>query len=246
MRFPRRMRWERKQTRSVLISFDETCFQPAKRTIDMVQEISSVYNDNMLLIRTLKEEIQDLKRQLNKPKLIGLIGAAGSGKTTVGNIIERNHGFVKLRFASGIKSMLRALLFEAGIEHARIHEMLDGSLKESACDELAGKTPRFCMQTLGTEWGREFLSNNFWVDLTMHTVQRHLDVSKSVVIDDARFPNEVKAIKEAGGRVFRVLRDHDPIPLAAHKSEGQILEFDNCILNNGSIYELETQIVELL
>lgn len=194
----------------------------------------------------LRAKIQVLERQLKRPKLIGLIGNAGAGKSTVGEILERDYAFSKIRFAGPIKSMIRALLFEAGIEHGRISEMLDGRLKETGCDELAGKSPRYAMQTLGTEWGRDFLSQNFWVDLTMHAVGNLQAMSKSVVVDDVRFPNEVNAIKDAGGRVFRVMRNHDPIPHAGHKSEGQILGFDACILNTGSIANLEDQISNLI
>ncbi len=197
-------------------------------------------------ISRLREKVLNLERLLKQPKLIGLVGCAGAGKSTVANIIESDYGFSKIRFANGIKSMLRALLFETGLDHGRIHEMIDGSLKETACDELSGKSPRYCLQTLGTEWGREFISQNFWVDLTMHAVDNLLAVSESVVIDDVRFPNEVKAVKDSGGRIFRVMRDQDPIPEAGHKSEGQILEFDACILNNGSIADLEGQIARLL
>jgi hypothetical protein len=197
-------------------------------------------------IQRLKEKVLLLERQIRKPKLVGLIGVAGAGKSTVANIVERDYGFSKIRFAGGIKSMLRALLHEAGVERGRIQEMIDGSLKEVACDELAGRSPRYCLQTLGTEWGREFVSQNFWVDLTMHSVDNLLAVSKSVVIDDVRFPNEVKAVKDSGGRIFRVMRDHNSIPEAGHKSEGQILEFDACILNTGSLSDLEDQIKQLI
>jgi hypothetical protein len=197
-------------------------------------------------IQRLKEKVLSLERQLKRPKLVGLIGAAGAGKSTVANILENDYEFSKIRFANGIKSMLRALLYEAGVDHGRIHEMIDGSLKETACDELAGKSPRYCLQTLGTEWGRDFLSQNFWVDLTMHSVDNLLAISKSVVIDDVRFPNEVQAVKDSGGRIFRVMRDQDAIPEAGHKSEGQILEFDACILNTGSVSDLEDQIAKLI
>jgi hypothetical protein len=197
-------------------------------------------------ISRLREKVLRLERLLKQPKLIGLIGCAGSGKSTVANIIESDYAFSKLRFANGIKSMLRALLFESGIDHGRIHEMLEGSLKETSCDELSGKSPRYCMQTLGTEWGREFISQNFWVDLTMHAVDNLLAASQSVVIDDVRFPNEVNAIKNSGGKIFRIMRDQDAIPEAGHKSEGQILEFDACILNTGSIADLENQIAKLI
>jgi len=180
------------------------------------------------------------------PKLIGLIGCAGAGKSTAASIIENEYGFSKVPFAGGIKTMLRAMLSVAGIDHGIINEMLNGSLKEIPCDVLSGMSPRYCMQTLGTEWGRECISENFWVNLTMHAVDNLLSVSQPVVIDDVRFPNEVKAIKGSGGTIYRVMRDQDAIPEAGHKSEGQILEFDACILNNGTLLDLKNQIAKLI
>jgi len=204
-------------------------------------------SDHFRLIANYRKQIAELKRELHKPKLIGLIGAAGSGKTTVGNIIERDYGFVKMRFAGPIKAMLGTMLACAGVSGSRLTDMIDGPLKETPCDELAGKTPRFALQRLGTEWGRDFISQNIWVDTTMAQVQQvQAENNKSVVIDDVRFPNEVRAIKDAGGRIFRVMRDHDPIPESGHKSEGQILEFDECVMNIGSVVELENQIAKLI
>jgi hypothetical protein len=202
--------------------------------------------DHLRIVGLYRKEIADLKRQLKKNQIIGLIGSAGSGKTTVANIIERDYGFARVRFAGPIKIMLGSMLESCGVPADKIQEMLDGNLKEIPCDELMGKTPRFAMQTLGTEWGREYINQNIWVKTTMLGVERISETGKSVIIDDVRFPNEVTAIKNAGGRVFRVLRDHEGIPEAGHKSEGQLLEFDESISNIGSVVELENQIARLI
>lgn len=191
----------------------------------------------------LQKKYNDLKKSVFKPSLIGLCGAAGSGKTTVAKILMDDHAFVRTRFAEPMKAMIRALLVYANFDPAEVEQMVDGALKERVLPELNFKSPRFAMQTLGTEWGREHLGRNIWVDLTMRNVRELLDqVSASVVIDDVRFPNESEAIRKAGGRVLRVMRDHDAIPESAHKSETQLLEFDGCIINTGSMSELKLQI----
>ena len=82
---------------------------------------------------------------MRSPELIGLVGAAHCGKTTVAILLSREHRYVRLRFADTIKDMLRVL----GLSD----EQLDGNLKEVPTDLLYGKTPRWAMQSLGTEWG---------------------------------------------------------------------------------------------
>lgn len=210
------------------------------------EELFITTGDHFRLMANYRKQIAELKAKLNKSKLVGLIGNAGSGKTTVANIIERDYGYERLRFAGTIKAMVSTMLACAGISGDRISEMIEGDLKETACDELSGKSPRYVMQRLGTEFGRELISQNIWVDITMAQVQSFQELGKSVVIDDVRFPNEIKAIKDAGGKIFRVVRDNDTIPEAGHKSEGQLLEFDNTINNIGSVVELENQIAKLI
>ena len=51
------------------------------------------------------------------------------------------------------------------------------------------------MQTLGTEWGRECIGPEVWVDVWKSNVQKWLDGGLNVVVDDMRFPNEWDAVK---------------------------------------------------
>lgn len=141
--------------------------------------------------------------------LIGLAGRAGSGKSHAALALVRQAGFVRLRFAEPLKAALR----ELGLTEAE----LDGADKETPSPRLCGRTPRFAMQTLGTEWGRETIGRSLWVDAWARRVDAELAAGASVVVDDVRFADEVESIRARGGRVFWV--DRGPAAPPDHVSE---------------------------
>ncbi len=134
-----------------------------------------------------------------KPRLIGLVGYAGSGKSLTGKMLEC-HGYTRTRYAQILKEMLGCL--------GLTPEEYDGALKEQPCALLGGKTPRHAMLTLGTEWGRQQIDWDLWVRATMKRVDEclHRFPEFGVVIDDVRFLNEAAAIKELGGVIWRIER----------------------------------------
>ena len=75
-----------------------------------------------------------------RPRLIGIAGRLGSGKTLAADTLCVNHNFVKVKFAKPIKDMMRTL----GLDDRHI----EGHLKEEPCDLLDGETPRWAMQSL--------------------------------------------------------------------------------------------------
>lgn len=164
-------------------------------------------------------------------RVIGLSGFAGSGKTTAAKHLVEAHGFVTVKFAGPLKAMMRAL----GLGEREI----EGDLKEVSHHLLAGKTPRYAMQTLGTEWGRAHFGDDFWVNLARETVLDVLDQGGHVVIDDVRFANEAAAIVALGGAVLRVDRPGVG-PVNAHASDNQHLAWDYEITNDDSIAVLHT------
>ena len=131
-------------------------------------------------------------------RLIALTGYAGSGKSTVARHLVEAHGFTLVKFAGPLKAMMRCL----GLGDREI----EGALKEEPHRVLNYKTPRYAMQTLGTEWGRDLIGQNLWVDVAMTSAQAAIDQGGSVVIDDCRFQNEADAVKRISGEVIQITR----------------------------------------
>jgi len=165
--------------------------------------------------------------------LIGLTGRAQSGKDSVADYLEVQHGFFRVAFADPIKEAL----------HAAFWEDMDEGDKEAAIDWI-GKSRRELMQTLGTEWGRQIIGEDIWIrrmERLMGADVEHTDTA--VVISDVRFENEARWIRERGGKVWLIKRP-DATPVRQHSSEDGIPEeLLNGIINNvGTLAELHTKV----
>jgi len=155
---------------------------------------------------------------MESPKLIGLYAQAeGSGKTTVANYLAKTYGYTRVRFAGVIKSMIAQLLTMYGYDKQTVAAMIDGHLKEEVVPEL-GVTSRVLMQTLGTEWGRQSIHPDIWINATIAHIGQLLSDGYKVVVDDVRFPNEADALRTVGGSLFLV--DRGITSLHTHASEG--------------------------
>lgn len=158
--------------------------------------------------------------------LIAFTGLAGSGKSTAAQHLVKNNGFQRLRFAGPLKDMMRAL----GLTEAEI----EGDRKETPCELLGGKTPRYAMQTIGTEWGRDLIASDLWIR-AFNAALAKVPEGVPVVVDDCRFPNEADAIVAAGGVLVRVVRPGAGAGAAGHSSEGQQLPAVGEIQNDVSL-----------
>lgn len=155
--------------------------------------------------------------------LIAFTGLAESGKSTAALHLVNAQGFTRTRFAGPLKAMMAAL----GLSTAEI----EGHLKERPCALLGGRTPRYAMQTIGTEWGRMTIDDDLWVNAW----RAALPAAGGVVVDDCRFDNEAAAVKAAGGFLVKVVRPGAGTGAAGHSSEGQELPHDAEITNDGSL-----------
>lgn len=165
--------------------------------------------------------------------IVGLTGSAGSGKSTAAAYLT-GQGFQVVKFAGALKSMLKAL----GLTQRHI----EGDLKEVPCDLLLGNTPRWAMQTLGTEWGRDVMGKDFWINLWKNGVNS-LPEGVPVVTDDCRFPNEETALRSIGGIIVRIERTMETrIATSNHESEKHVIPHDHLIVNDGSFSELYRQL----
>jgi hypothetical protein len=163
-------------------------------------------------------------------KIIGLTGYKGSGKNLAASYIITNYpGWKDDSFAAPIRKMLSTMGFPL--------EYLYGK-KEEVIPEL-GVTGRHLLQTLGTEWGRNMVGHNLWVQLAS---MRMKTAKSDVVFTDLRFPNESLAVWGAGGIVVRIVRPgHDGDDHSSEKSMAQIVP-DHTITNNCDLEHLEKQI----
>lgn len=161
------------------------------------------------------------------PKLLGITGKAGSGKTTAADHLV-SLGWTRVKLAGPLKDMLRVI----GLTDRHI----EGDLKELPCDLLCGQTPRHAMVTLGTEWGRDMIGGDFWTGIAAARIRAALDAGQNVVVDDVRFENEATTIRDLGGAVLKIQRNTDIA--VAHVSENGV-DADTTYQNEGSLEELQ-------
>lgn len=148
-------------------------------------------------------------------KLIGLMGVAGAGKSTVAEHLATAHDYIRLSFATPLKEMLRIF----NLPSANLY----GNLKSEPLDCFGGKSTREAMQTLGTEWGRALYSD-IWVHIMERRIQDFEGFARPLVIDDMRFANEVSMVKRLGGEVWIVRRREAELQHHQHMSEQGWLE----------------------
>lgn len=143
--------------------------------------------------------------------LIGIVGFISSGKNTIGEILQNQHGFKRESFAKPVKDAV-AFIFNWD------REMLEGNTDESrvwreSIDEYWSEklnrqiSPRIALQLMGTESGRLVFGENLW---TTSCLSRCEDKNANYVITDTRFVNEIQAIKKEGGYIIRIRRGQEP------------------------------------
>lgn len=208
--------------------------------------------------------------------LISISGLIGSGKDTAADYLCTVHGFKRMSFGASLKDAV-AVIFNWD------RELLEGSTKTSrewreqvdtwwaARLNIPHLTPRWVLQQWGTEVARKAFHDEIWVASVENKL---LNVKEDIVITDCRFPNEIAAVKNAGGITMRTHRGEDPawLNMAAdynrmsipeihkhfktiledtykvHASEYSSvgLEYDYHLDNNKTITELHEQIENIL
>jgi len=194
--------------------------------------------------------------------IIGFVGLIGSGKDTAADYLVNSYEFRRDSFAATLKDAVAAVF---GWDR----EMLEGRTAASRAwrEEVdlwwASRlgvlqlTPRWVLQQWGTEVGRRSFHEDIWIASLENKMRKTED---NIVITDCRFPNEIAAIRNAGGRVFRIKRGPDPDwwelaqdylsghreapPAGVHASEWSWIAspLDGIIDNNGTIGELFDEI----
>jgi hypothetical protein len=144
-------------------------------------------------------------------QIIGIVGFIGSGKDTVADYLVNFHQFRRESFANSLKAAVSQVfgwdreLLEGRTNQSRIWRETKDEWwsKRLGCDV----TPRWVLQYWGTEVVRKGFHDDMWVASLENRLRSSTD---DIVITDCRFPNEIKAIRNAGGKVVRIKRGPEP------------------------------------
>ena len=156
--------------------------------------------------------------------IIGVCGFIGSGKDTVADYLVNLHHFRRESFANTLKDAVSAVfgwdrtMLEGRTKQAREwREQVDPWWGERL--NMPNLTPRWILQNWGTEVCRKNFHDDIWIASLENKLRNSTD---DIVISDCRFPNEIAAIKKAGGRVVRVVRGAEPewYQLAVSRNRG--------------------------
>lgn len=192
--------------------------------------------------------------------IIGICGLISSGKGTVGDILQTQHGFIKISFADSLKDAVSTIfswpreLLEGATEESRAwREQVDPWWAKRLDDP--DLTPRKVLQLWGTEVCRKSYHQDIWIA----SMERKIEPGVNYVIPDTRFPNEIDMIQKLDGQVWCVKRGPDPQwfdlyrlggspPNHIHPSEWEWAraKFDQVIENNSTIEDLTVKVKNLL
>lgn len=194
--------------------------------------------------------------------IIGLSGKAGSGKDTAADFLVNHHNFFKIGLADPLKRVcLDVFKFSP--------EQLWGPSERRNEQDLrypreGGEylTPRYALQRLGTEWGRDCYKD-VWVEYAVRTCnevlrsksgydqrlgsleEQKISPHSGAVISDVRFKNEVEGLRSRGAKLLRIKGEFRQLSgeAASHSSEVEQdsipdSDFDFVIVNDGTINEL--------
>lgn len=140
-----------------------------------------------------------------------VLGRKGSGKSTLVEYMTEQlpayEEYKVIKFADPLKEMTRSLFETIGFKGEVIEDMVEGDKKESQIPGFPLLTPRKIMQTLGTEWGRTHISEDFWGEIWE---DRYHNNDGATFCDDVRFENELTRVDDEGLYLVRVVsQDED-------------------------------------
>lgn len=197
--------------------------------------------------------------------ILGICGLINSGKDTAADYLVNFYGFRRDSFAATLKDAVAAIfgwdrsLLEGRTKSAREwREQVDPWWSNRL--GMPDLTPRLILQLWGTEVCREGFHNDIWIASLENKLKKTTD---NIVISDCRFSNEIDAIRNAGGRVIRIVRGPEPEWFSTarlypekmsslwpniHASEYSwaSTQFDAIIENNSSIEDLYLELKNLV
>lgn len=170
-------------------------------------------------------------------RVIGFSGKAGCGKSTASiyaraHLLKRGHDVPVFSFSSAIKETASAAY---GWPLALIYE------DKGFFDSRYGITIREALQRIGAEYFRNS-DPDHWI--------KRVGWHRNMIIDDVRFWNEANTIKSHGGIVIRIESDRRIEGVDYRHSSETAMDnydrFDSIIINNGTLNELEQNVIRVV
>jgi hypothetical protein len=184
--------------------------------------------------------------------IIALSGPAGSGKNTVASMLRHIASFdaitTEMAFADPMKAFAKEIF---DFTHHQLYgpsEARNGPDGRYTRPDGTPLTPRFALQTLGTEWGRN-CDPELWVKYALRKAAEREVAGEVIIITDCRFANEAKAVRAVGGQVWFV--DRPSLSVDTHPSEAGMLtdEFQSLVTykihNHSTLEALESTVCTL-
>lgn len=171
---------------------------------------------------------------MTRPFYVGICGKARSGKDTFATMLsmeienlDSSCDTYCASLATPIKNMIDVMLEGAGLSLFCIG-------KEDEIPEL-GVSPRQLYQTLGTNWGRGFVSPDLWIKLLVSSCESLAKRPAIIIVPDIRFDNEAEWVD-----LMLQINRKDCEEVAAHESENGISPelVTHFISNNDSLQAL--------
>jgi hypothetical protein len=143
--------------------------------------------------------------------IIAFAGTKQSGKTTCSEAVASyfngivepyNHSAKIYNFADPLKRDICMNILGLSYDQCYGSDDVKNSLTNNFWDNKQ-LTAREVMQFVGTDIFRK-MQQNVWADATILKIKK--EKPKLAIIADCRFPNEVDAVKNAGGIVIRLTR----------------------------------------
>ena len=193
---------------------------------------------------------------MSLPNIIGVSGGFGHGKDAVVSILVERFGYERHAFADCLKLEVKRALTELDYRDYVWNRMpvpcRDAVLTCLAVGDLdpfiKPTTPdmRSLLQLYGTEF-RRAQDQDYWIQALFDNTAP----GTRVAVSDVRFRNEADLVREKGGQVWRVLRMdafYAYSDKTRHSSERDLdgYEFDQVIINDGTLDDLEGRVVATL
>lgn len=135
------------------------------------------------------------ERIRKEKEIVAFCGKKRSGKDTAGDAVA-SFGYMPIAFADPIKKICQT-----------VFEFSDGQVygpKKSEVDEFWGFSPRWVMQTIGTEMFRNHIGEDVWVKSLLARINS--SNHDKFAVTDVRFPNEVDHLQRVGAEIVYIRR----------------------------------------